>query len=120
MQLNHLTDDEIALRVAQALRKWRISPEGAALSQSKLAAKSGVGLTPLKRFEKTGAITFRNLIAILRALDLLEGLESLMPEPAGPSPLDLLEADRAERERQRAPRTRAGARNRAKKAKHRG
>jgi len=107
MALNHLTDGEIALTVAQALRRWRTTPEGAGMTQAQLAAKSGVGLTPLKRFEKTGAITLRNLIALLRAMDLLDGLDSLVPTPAGPSPLDLLAADRAARPRQRAPRSRS-------------
>lgn len=120
MAVDHLTDDEIALRVAQAIRKWRTSPDGAAMSQAELAARSGVGLTPLKRFEKTGAATFRNLIAILRALDLLEGLDALVPEPSGPSPLDLLETERAARQRQRAPRSRAGAQAPSKSRKRRG
>lgn len=120
MALNHLADDEIALRVAQAIRKWRTSPDGAAMSQAEVAARSGVGLTPLKRFEKTGATTFRNLIAILRALDLLEGLESLVPEPSGPSPLDLLEAERAGRQRRRAPRSRARAKAGTRRPKRRG
>ena len=118
MALNHLADDEIALRVAQAIRTWRTSPDGAAMTQAEVAAKSGVGLTPLKRFEKTGATTLRNLIAILRALDLLEGLESLVPQPSGPSPLDLLTAERTKRQRQRAPRSRPRAP--AKRPKRRG
>ena len=64
--------------------------------------------TPLKRFEKTGAITLRNLIAILRATDLLDGLESLIPDAESPSPLDVLAAEkkRLRRLRKRAPPTR--------------
>ena len=70
MSLNHLNNTEIAERLAQAIKAWRISPEGAAITQVELARRSGIGLTPLKRFEKTGAITLRNLVAILRALCL--------------------------------------------------
>lgn len=106
MSLQHLTNNEIALRLAQALHAWRISPDGAGISQVDLARKSGIGLTPLKRFEKTGAITLRNLIAILRALDLLEGLDQLVPDPDYPGPLALLEAERKKPARTRAPRTR--------------
>lgn len=105
MTIQHLTNTEISLRLAQSLRAWRISPDGAGLSQVDLARKSGIGLTPLKRFEKTGAITLRNLVALLRALDLLDGLETLIPEPGAPGPLALLEAERSKKQRVRAPRT---------------
>src|SRR5882672_4279677 len=105
MSLYHLTNTEIAERLAHALRAWRISPQGAAMSQVDLAHKSGIGLTPLKRFEKTGAITLRNLVALLRALNLLDGLETLVPEPDAPGPLALLAAERKKTHRKRAPRT---------------
>src|SRR5882762_124449 len=104
MSLYHLTNTEIAERLAHALRAWRISPQGAAMSQVDLAHKSGIGLTPLKRFEKTGAITLRNLVALLRALNLLDGLETLVPEPDAPGPLALLAAERKRTQRKRAPR----------------
>ena len=76
------------------------------MSQVELAHKSGIGLTPLKRFEKTGAITLRNLVALLRALNLLDGLETLVPEPDAPGPLALLAAEQKKTHRKRAPRTR--------------
>src|ERR1700732_3778853 len=104
MSLNHLTNKEIAERLAHGIRAWRISPQGAAMSQVALAHKSGIGLTPLKRFEKTGAITLRNLVALLRALNLLDGLEPLVPEPDTPAPLELLAAERQRTQRKRAPR----------------
>jgi hypothetical protein len=104
MSLNHLTNKEIAERLAHAIRRWRISPQGAAMSQVELAHKSGIGLTPLKRFEKTGAITLRNLVALLRALNLLDGLETLIPEPDAPGPLALLAAEQKRTQRKRAPR----------------
>jgi hypothetical protein len=105
MSLYHLTNTEIAERLAQAIRAWRISPQGAAMSQVELAHRSGIGLTPLKRFEKTGAITLRNLVALLRALNLLDGLETLVPEPDAPGPLALLAAAQKRTQRKRAPRT---------------
>lgn len=77
------------------------------MTQADLAHKSGIGLTPLKRFEKTGAITLRNLIAILRSMDLLDGLLTVVPDADSPSPLDMLaEAQKkAKQARQRAPRS---------------
>lgn len=103
-----MTNDELAVQLAASLKAWRVSPNGAALTQADLAQKSGIGLTPLKRFEKTGAITLRNLIAILRALELLDGLQNLVPDADSPSPLDVLaEAQKKSgRVRQRAPRSR--------------
>jgi hypothetical protein len=106
MNLYHLTNTEIALRLAQSIKAWRISPQGAALSQVELAHRSGIGLTPLKRFEKTGAITLRNLLALMRALNLLDGLENLIPAPDVPGPLALLAAEQRRWQRKRAPRTR--------------
>ena len=104
MNLGHLSNVEVAQRLAHAVKEWRISPQGAALSQVELAHKSGIGLTPLKRFEKTGAITLRNLVALLRALDLLDGLETLVPAPDAPGPLALLAAEQKRSQRKRAPR----------------
>jgi hypothetical protein len=99
-----LTDREIAAAIAKRLRRWRVDPKGAAMSASELARRSGMGLTPLRRFEKTGGITLRNLIALMRAMGLLERLEGLVPDPATPSPMDILQAERAKPPRQRAPR----------------
>jgi broad specificity phosphatase PhoE len=100
----NLTDREIAAALAQRLKRWRIDPKGAALSASELAKRSGMGLTPLRRFEKTGGITLRNLIALMRAMGLLDRLEELVPDPASLSPMDILEAERTKHIRQRAPR----------------
>jgi hypothetical protein len=104
MTLYHLSNTEVAEALAHAIKAWRVSAQGAAISQVDLAQKSGVGLTPLKRFEKTGAITLRNLIALLRALNLLERLETLIPEPEDPGPLALLDAQKKRMRRKRAPR----------------
>jgi hypothetical protein len=104
MYPDNLTNTEIAEALAKAIKAWRISPQGAALSQVQLARKSGIGLTPLKRFEKTGAITLRNLVALLRALNLLGGLATLIPEPDFPEPVELLAAEKKRVQRKRAPR----------------
>jgi hypothetical protein len=105
MDIYQLTNDEVAQRIAAAAKAWRISPNGAGMSQTKLSQLSGIGTTPLKRFEKTGAITLRNLIAILRAMHLLESLDTIIPDPDSPSPLDILaeEQKKAKQARKRAP-----------------
>lgn len=76
------------------------------MSQAELSRRSGVGVTPLKRFEKTGGTTLSSLVGIFRGLGLLDKLEDLVPDPDSPGPLELLEVERArlKRKRQRAPR----------------
>jgi hypothetical protein len=105
-----MSDSEVARDIAARLRVWRVDPRGAGLSQVALARRSGVGVTPLKRFEKTGGATLGNLIGILRGLGILDRLETLVPDPASPSPMELLEAARKVKPpRQRAPGTRGRA-----------
>lgn len=118
MALTHLTDSEIALRLAAALRSWRVAPEGAGITQAALAEKSGVAITSLKRFEKTGAITLRSLIAIMRALGLVDRLEDLVPQPDSPGPLAMLQAERTRKQRRRAPRRPGVADQRTDTATH--
>jgi hypothetical protein len=110
MDTYRMTNDEVAAKFAETLKAWRVSPNGAAMTQADLAHKSGVGLTPLKRFEKTGAITLRNLIAIMRTMDMLDSLLAVVPDADSPSPLDVLaEAQKkAKQVRQRAPRSNRG------------
>ena len=106
MALAHLSDSEIVLSLSKALREWRVEPSGAGMTQEELARRSGISLTSLKRFEKTGKITLGNFVSILRGLGLLDRLEALVPERGGPSPLELLERSRAASSsaRARAPR----------------
>jgi len=106
MDLDQRTDKEVALELARRLRAWRIDPRGAGLSQRELSRRTGVGDTPIKRFEKTGGLGLNNFIALLRGLGLLDRLEDLVPDPSTPSPMELLEASRrAPAARKRAPRT---------------
>ena len=111
MEYTQLSDAEVSLELAKALKEWRVEPTGAGLTQEELARRSGAALTSLKRFEKTGSITLRNFIALLRALGLVDRLETLIPAPDAPGPLELLEHERraAAAARERAPRFRRGS-----------
>ena len=104
MSKQHLTNNEIAAQLAKSLRAWRTSPEGVSLTQADLAQKSGVSLTSISRFEQTGAITLHNFVAILRALDLLDGLDTLVPDVSSPGPLAMLEMGQKQKTRSRASR----------------
>ena len=105
MNYNYLNDSEVALALAGAIRKWRIEPSGAGMTQKELALKSGVALSSLKRFEKTGNMTLGSFIGVLRGLSLLDRLEGLVPSPDVPGPLELLEREREASPRERAPRS---------------
>lgn len=109
MPYSHLSDKEVALDLARRVRAWRSNPRGAGMTQEELVRRSGVGLTPLKRFEKTGGATLNNLIGMLRAMGLLDRLEDLIPEPSTPTPLELLQASLENPPRRRAPRRKKAA-----------
>ncbi|MGV1049408.1 MAG: helix-turn-helix domain-containing protein [Solirubrobacterales bacterium] len=69
------------------------------LSQEAVAAEAGIGRATLQRIEDGRGASASNLISVLRALDLFDGVELLVPEPT-PSPID--ELRRRGRQRQRA------------------
>ena len=104
MNIYELTNPEILLHLGQSFKKWRLSPSGAGLSQMQLAEESGISITSIKRFEKTGNITLGSLIALLRAAHLLESLGTLIPSlETEPSPLEILAQERQKKPlRQRA------------------
>lgn len=103
MAIKHLTNEEIALWLARSLRDWHVSPHGAAMTQPERSRRNEIGLTPLKRVEKTGGTTLSNLVAMFRGLGLLDRLEDLVPEPETAGPLGVLEAERARLNRQCPP-----------------
>jgi len=76
-------------------------------SQAEVAEDAGIGRVTLQRMEAGESPSLINFIRVLRALDLLEGLERLVPEP-GPSPID--EVEHRGRRRQRAGSPRAADR----------
>jgi len=67
-------------------------------SQGHLASEAGVSKRTLERVEAGGSIQLSNFIRILRALDLLDGVDALLPEPL-PSPLQQLKLQGRQRQR---------------------
>ena len=90
------SDRAVLEELGQRLRAVRLERN---LSQAEVAEQAGIGRVTLQRMEAGESPSLINLVRVLRALDLLEGLESLLPTP-GPSPIDELE--RRGRRRQRA------------------
>lgn len=76
LTLNIDTPSEMQDRVRAAARDRRLA---LGLTQSDLAARSGVALATLKRFEQTGQISLASLLALADALDALAGFGALFP-----------------------------------------
>jgi putative transcriptional regulator len=104
MRITAQTPEEVVRQELGArLRSARLRRN---LTQEQLAEDAGIGRVTLQRLEegKVNA-TLAVLTKLLRALDLSEGLDRLIPAPA-PSPLE--ETERRGRARQRARASRSG------------
>ena len=73
---------EVAADLAKRLKARRLARN---LTQAGLAARSGVPLGTLKKFERTGAISLVSFVRLLVALGEQAGLERLMETEAGDS-----------------------------------
>jgi len=76
------TPETVAMQLAhrckqlRLLRRWK---------QSSLAARAGVSLASLRRFEQTGRISLQHLLGITFALGRLSDFEVLFQQPAADS-----------------------------------
>lgn len=73
-----LTPKEVLTEVAARARNARLAQD---LTQAGLAARAGVSLSSLKRFERTGEIAFRSLVKIAYALRSEQDFEALFKAP---------------------------------------
>ena len=80
------TDEAILADLGARLTSMRLSRE---LTQSQLAQDAGVSKRTVERIEAGRSTQLTSFIRILRTLELLDGLESLLPPPQ-PRPMDLL------------------------------
>jgi transcriptional regulator with XRE-family HTH domain len=93
---DQMSDRALLEEMGRRLRDARLERN---LSQRVLAERAGIGRVTLQRMEAGDSPSLINFVRVLRSLDLLTGLEQLLPE-AAPSPIDELE--RRGRRRQRA------------------
>lgn len=96
-----LTDDAVLAVIGERLQQRRIE---LGLTQAGLAEQAGVAKRTVERIEAGHSTQTQTLVRILRVLDLLPGIDRLVP-PAAPSPMDLLR-------RRGKPRQRAASRRR--------
>jgi len=73
---------EVGARMARRRLDFR-------LTQADLAEQAGVSKRTVERIEAGASAQSSSMIRIFRVLDLIQTLDSMIPEP-GPSPMDLL------------------------------
>ncbi|MEO0651929.1 MAG: helix-turn-helix transcriptional regulator [Planctomycetota bacterium] len=101
---SHLSDDAILERLGRRLGQLRLDQNR---TQAELAEEAGVSERTLKRLEGGESTQVRNLVRVLRALDILERVDGLVPEP-GPDPLRELRATEGRRRRASSTREESG------------
>ena len=81
-----LTDDAVLAEIGKRIARYRIDSQ---MTQAELAEQAGVSKRTVERIEAGASVQFSTVIRVLRVLDLLQGLDQMIPEPV-PRPLDLL------------------------------
>jgi transcriptional regulator with XRE-family HTH domain len=96
------TDEAILADLGTRLSAARLSRN---LTQARLAENAGVAKRTLERMEAGESAQLTSFVRILRALDLLDRLDMLLPPPQ-PGPMDLLrrQGDAPRRARSSEPR----------------
>jgi putative transcriptional regulator len=92
---NEVTDDAALAELGSRLARWRLDRN---LTQQQLADEAGVSRITVARVEGGQSMTLSALIRVLRALELLENMEALVPQPL-PSPIQQLERESGRRQR---------------------
>ena len=83
---NEMSDKAILNELGLRFSRYRLNKN---MTQKALAAEAGVSRSSVQRAEIGTSIQLFKLIRVLRALNLVENLESFLPEPAV-SPLQQL------------------------------
>lgn len=100
MKITNLhTDDAILAEIGERLASHRLQRNQ---TQADLALDAGVSKRTLERIEAGHSAQVSSIIRILRALDRVDGLEQLIPEP-GPSPMQALKHGNRTRQRASTP-----------------
>jgi transcriptional regulator with XRE-family HTH domain len=89
------TDQTVLTELGARIERTRLERD---LTQAQVADAASVGLNTLRRLEGGQGATLTNLIRVLRALDLIDGLDRLVPEPVA-SPIQQLKIAGARRRR---------------------
>tara|TARA_R110000822_G_scaffold181982_1_gene321666 strand:+ start:300 stop:653 length:354 start_codon:yes stop_codon:yes gene_type:complete len=97
-----LTDDAVLSEIGERIARRRLDLQ---LTQAAVAEQAGIAKRTLERMEAGHSSQLSSLIRVLRVLEAMPGLESLVPEST-PRPMDLLKRKGKQRQRASSPRTR--------------
>lgn len=81
-----LADEAILTEIGARIAQRRLAMQ---MTQARLAEQAGIAKRTVERIEAGASAQMLSLVRIFRVLDLLPGLELLLP-PSQPSPMDLL------------------------------
>ncbi|HEX4437736.1 MAG TPA: helix-turn-helix domain-containing protein [Solirubrobacteraceae bacterium] len=82
-----MTDEAVLSELGARLARLRL---GRNLTQADLASAAGVERKVVLRIEAGEVVNDTSFVRVLRALDLLEALDRLIPE-SGPTPIELVD-----------------------------
>ena len=95
--IKRMPNADIVMALGRRFKEYRIASQ---LTQAEVSEKSGVSLQTIKRFEsgQTYNITMGNFIALLKAIDYVDGLTEILPEiPVSPYVMAKLEEKKPKR-----------------------
>ena len=98
---NDMSDTAALEALGQRIARYRLNRN---MTQAALAREAGISLPTVQRLEGGHSTQATNLIRVLRALQLLENLDGLVPEPAI-SPLQQARMQGKTRQRASSPRS---------------
>jgi len=96
-----MADATVVEELGRRLRQTRLEQN---LTQQDLAKEAGVSVATVRNLEDGKRTQLVTLIRVLRTLDLLSGLDRLVPVQ-GPSPIEQLRLRGRERQRASSPRS---------------
>lgn len=97
--IKRMPSTDIVVALGRRFKEYRIV---SGMTQVEVSEKSGVSLPTIKRFESglTYNITMGNFIALLKAIDYVEGVAEILPEiPVSPYVMAKLEEKKPKRVR---------------------
>lgn len=90
-----MNDKALLILLGERINRQRLNQD---ITQAELAKRAGVARIVVQRLESGLGCKLENLIRILRALGLLQQLETFLPDQ-GPSPIQLAKLKGYERQR---------------------
>jgi len=101
MKITELTSDEaILVELGRRLARRRLE---LSITQADLAERAGISKRTLERIEAGASAQISSLVRIFRVLELMPGLDQLVPEVV-PRPMELLRQKGKMRQRASSPR----------------